>query len=180
MVRFTNNRVGREVRLLAEDGRDGPLEQVALAHQSPGKLHRAFSVVIRDRLGRILLQRRSMLKERWPGYIGNACCGHPESRESILVDARLRVEQELGIQLTDLVEIGTFVYRAEMSGSEWVEWEYDHVLLGEIDQSECDPDADEVSEVLWCTVEELESLSPLAPWLPAVMEVYDRHLREVT
>ncbi|MGH8167629.1 MAG: isopentenyl-diphosphate delta-isomerase, partial [Woeseiaceae bacterium] len=49
----------------------------ASCHDAYGKLHRAFSLFIFDRDGRLLLQRRSASKRLWPLYWSNSCCSHP-------------------------------------------------------------------------------------------------------
>ncbi|SCE55249.1 isopentenyl-diphosphate delta-isomerase, partial [Streptomyces sp. DfronAA-171] len=54
----------------------GTAEKLA-AHQPPGQLHRAFSVFLFDREGRLLLQRRALGKYHSPGVWSNTCCGHP-------------------------------------------------------------------------------------------------------
>jgi len=63
-----------------------------------------------------------------------------------------------------------------------VEYEYDHVLLGELSpDSRLLVDPDEVADVRWTSVEELsaglrEDLRSYAPWLPGVTERLIRHL----
>ena len=46
-------------------------------HQHEGFLHRAFSVLLFDREGRLLVQRRSPEKITFPGIWANSCCSHP-------------------------------------------------------------------------------------------------------
>lgn len=67
----------RLVRLIDPHGRDAQLIEADAAHQYGGRTHRAFSVVLHDGAGKVLLQRRASCKERWPGYVANTCCGHP-------------------------------------------------------------------------------------------------------
>nr|WP_281423545.1 NUDIX domain-containing protein [Nocardia tengchongensis] len=49
---------------------------VSRAHHPPGQPHRAFSVLLFDTAGRVLLQRRAAVKTRFPSRWSNACCGH--------------------------------------------------------------------------------------------------------
>lgn len=66
-------------------------------HAGDGILHRAFSIFVFDRSGRVLLQRRADGKPLWPGYWSNACCSHPRRGERDAEAADRRVREELGI-----------------------------------------------------------------------------------
>ena len=48
-----------------------------------GKLHRAFSIIIFNSKGEMLLQRRAKGKYHSGNLWTNACCSHPKSGESI-------------------------------------------------------------------------------------------------
>ena len=43
-------------------------------HHGLGKRHRAFSVLLFDESGRLLVQRRSLEKITFPGVWANSCC----------------------------------------------------------------------------------------------------------
>lgn len=61
-----------------------------------GLLHRAFSIFLVDRHGRVLLQRRSRSKYHSAGLWANSCCGHPRPGERTQAAARRRLREELG------------------------------------------------------------------------------------
>jgi isopentenyl-diphosphate Delta-isomerase len=61
-----------------------------------GHLHRAFSIFLVDRDGRLLLQRRSRAKYHSAGLWANSCCGHPRPGERTASAARRRLGEELG------------------------------------------------------------------------------------
>lgn len=65
------------VELVDDAGRARGQTTVAAAHQPPGRLHRAFSVLLVDPDGQVLLQRRAAVKTRFPLRWANSCCGHP-------------------------------------------------------------------------------------------------------
>ncbi|MDP3073512.1 MAG: isopentenyl-diphosphate Delta-isomerase [Opitutaceae bacterium] len=67
-----------------------------MAVHAEGRLHRAFSIFLVDRRGRLLLQRRSRAKYHSPGLWANSCCGHPRPGERTLAAARRRLGEELG------------------------------------------------------------------------------------
>jgi len=57
-----------------------------------GALHRAFSVIVWNSAGRLLLQKRAKRKYHSGGLWTNACCGHPRPEEEIGAAARRRLE----------------------------------------------------------------------------------------
>jgi isopentenyl-diphosphate Delta-isomerase len=101
------------------------IQTVEEAHQAPGQLHRAFSVVLTDDSGRILLQRRSAAKTRFASLWANACCGHPAPGQSIGTSANRRLHEELGLEPISLTDAGVYVYYAEDPIAGRVEFEYD-------------------------------------------------------
>ncbi|HEY9225015.1 MAG TPA: isopentenyl-diphosphate Delta-isomerase [Gemmatimonadaceae bacterium] len=115
------------------------------AHRK-GLLHRAFSVFLLDRDGRILLQQRAASKYHSPGRWSNTCCGHPRRGEATVVAARRRLGEEMGI-LCEIERAGSFLYRAAVA-PDLIEHEFDHVLIGHFD-GEPTPNQEEVSAWRW-------------------------------
>lgn len=152
-----------EVELVDENGSAIGVAEKLDAHTPPGSLHRAFSVFVRDRQGRLLMQRRATAKYHFSGYWANACCSHPLPGRVLAQEARLRLEHEMGLDLP-VLELGAFVYRAEDLVSGLVESEYDHVLLALTDEDPV-PDPLEVSDWRWVEPHEVPVLAPLAPWV---------------
>jgi isopentenyl-diphosphate delta-isomerase len=150
---------------------------VAEAHQSPGQLHRAFSVVLLDPRGRVLLQKRAASKIRFPLRWANACCGHPEPGVPVAQAANLRLDEELGLSRldVDVDEFGVYVYRASDPATGLVEHEYDHVLVARVDSDlALLPDPAEVAEVRWADHSDIAAglarePDSYAPWLPGVV-----------
>ena len=148
---------------------------VAEAHTLPGRLHRAFSVLVFDADGRVLMQQRALTKSRFAGRWTNTCCSHPQPGEDLLIAARRRLDEELRLRVDGLREVGRFVYRAADPRGDTVEHEFDHVLVGECTgQPTALPAADEVYTVRWMTPAEvrrrLEDAPDLhSPWLDGVL-----------
>lgn len=163
------------VELVDDAGRATGQTTVSAAHQPPGRLHRAFSVLLVDPAGRVLLQRRAAAKTRFPLRWGNSCCGHPAPGESPAVAANRRLQEELGAGPVELTDIGVYVYYAEDPATGRVEFEYDHVLLGDLPpDTPLHPDPAEVAELRWVDPAELEAdldADPYAyaPWLGGVV-----------
>ncbi|MFK3982793.1 isopentenyl-diphosphate Delta-isomerase [Micromonospora sp. NPDC050397] len=153
---------------------------VAAAHQPPGQLHRAFSVLLIDPAGRVLLQQRASVKTRFPLRWANSCCGHPEPGQSLRTAANRRLLEELGVGPVGLTEVGVHLYYAEDPSTGRVEYEYDHVLCGAFSPDQpVSPDPAEVADLRWVDPEQLSAeiaTTPdrYAPWLVGVL---DRYLR---
>jgi isopentenyl-diphosphate delta-isomerase len=107
----------------------GTLEKME-AHRQ-GVLHRAFSVFVFDRRGRMLLQQRAAQKYHGGGLWTNTCCSHPYPDEAVQNAALRRLQEEMGFT-TPLEKIFAFTYRAEVENG-LVEHEYDHVFAGEFE-----------------------------------------------
>jgi len=139
------------------------------AHQSPGFLHEAFSVLLLDG-DRTLLQRRAASKYHFPGLWTNAACSHPVG--DVVEDAQERLLLEMGIT-AQLEVVGSFTYRAEDPVSGLVEHEHDTVLVGR-GAFVAHPNPDEVAEVRWVALDELRrqlAATPerFTPWLGGVL-----------
>lgn len=148
------------------------------AHRAPGQLHRAFSVVLLDASGRLLLQQRAAGKTRFPLRWANACCGHPRPGEAVLPAARRRLREELGLAKVALTDVGVYVYQAGDPVTRRVEHEYDHILLGRIDRDHLGrPDPTEVAALRWVHLDDLlhelaAAPESYAPWLAGVVAVW--------
>jgi len=147
------------VVLLDEDGRAAGTADKVQVHSAHTPLHLAFSCYLFDAGGAVLVTQRAQHKRSFPGVWTNSCCGHPAPGEAIDDAVRRRVEQELGIRVTDLrLVLPRFRYRAEQDGV--VENEMCPVFVGTADAGLA-PDPDEVEEARW------------EPWLPFRAAVLD-------
>ena len=166
----------RTVVLVDERGRVQGEAPKLDAHQPPGRLHLAFSVLLFRPDGRVLLQRRAESKYHFPGVWANACCSHPAPNEDVVASAERRLVEELGLRC-ELTDVGAFVYRARCESTGLVEHELDHVLVGITTEAPA-PDPDEVAETRW----ELASgvldgsfaaagARKLAPWLAPALSL---------
>lgn len=125
------------------------------AHLPPGRLHRAFSVVLFDFDGRTLVQRRAASKSRFGGLWSNTCCSHPAPGSSLIDFAIRRLGEELRLPPVSLTEAGRFTYQAADEIGGWVEHEYDHVLVGTSPAVAPDPDPSEVDDWRWADPDKL-------------------------
>ena len=165
------------VELVDDDGEAAGQCSVLEAHTAPGRLHRAYSVLLFDAEGRVLLQKRAAVKTRFASRWSNTCCGHPAPGEDLASSALRRLDAELGLgseHVEGLKEAGAFTYRAADDASGRVEHEFDHVLLGNYVGGTPSPDPAEVSDYVWVRPSRLEAALTSAPhvyspWLPDVL-----------
>ena len=164
----------------------GPISKLDSHHQD-GKYHRAFSVMLFDSSGRLLLQRRASHKITFPDVWANSCCSHPlHSEEEMELKNALgvkraavrKLEQELGIHPSQVpIEKFDFVtkmrYQARQD-EDWIEREIDHCLVIHADV-DVNPNPNEVSEVKWVSQAELEEMlvsddseNVIAPWFRCI------------
>ncbi|MEV6100203.1 isopentenyl-diphosphate Delta-isomerase [Nocardia sp. NPDC051981] len=163
------------VELVDEQGRAQGSLSVAAAHTAPGRLHRAFSVLLFDAAGRVLLQQRASVKTRFPLLWTNTCCGHPAPGQAVVEAAAKRLQEELGIT-AELSEAGTFTYQATDPNTGRVEFEFDHVLIGRLEDTAPHPNPDEVADTAWIrpdTLAENVAAEPAryTPWLSGVLRI---------
>ena len=97
-----------------------------------GKLHRAISVFIFNRNGKMLLQRRALGKYHTAGLWSNSACSHPRINEKPIVSAERRIFEEMGLNVR-LKFIFKFLYKAKLDNN-LVENELDHVFIGISDE----------------------------------------------
>lgn len=146
------------------------------AHER-GLLHRAFSIVLTDGTGRVLLQQRAASKYHSPSLWTNSCCGHPRPGESTHVAATRRLAEELGVHCA-LEHGGAFEYRAHL-GNGLIEHEVDHVFVGRFTGAP-EPDEREVANWRWVSLAEArreatDDSSRFSAWFLSVLSIAAQH-----
>lgn len=142
-------------------------------HQDGGQLHRAFSILVFNADGALLLQRRADGKYHFASRWSNTCCGHPRPGESTQSAAERRLQEEFGIDVP-LVERNQLIYRAEDQGSGLTEHEFLHIFHGHY-ASDPHPDPSEVGAWRWMPVPAIRRAMKMrpdlfTPWFHLVFE----------
>lgn len=117
-----------------------------------GLLHRAFSVLVYNSNGEMLLQKRAANKYHSGGLWTNACCSHPHPDEDCQVAAKRRLTEEIGINANPDF-LYKFIYKTELD-NELTEYEYDHVFTCTTDQ-EPTLNEEEVADFKYLSVDQL-------------------------
>lgn len=111
------------------DEETGVMEKME-AHRT-GSLHRAFSVLLFNSRGEMLLQKRAQTKYHSSGLWTNTCCSHPRPGESLEEATRRKLRQEMGIEANPRFAF-KFQYKAPLD-NQLIEYEIDHVFIGQFD-----------------------------------------------
>ena len=159
------------------DENDNPIgiEEKVRCHLPDGKLHRAFTALLFDRDGRLVLTRRAKEKMLWPNDWDGTFASHPRESETYVSSGERRMPEELGIA-GKLDYLHKFEYHVPYKniGSEN---EICGTLIGIIDkQTELKEIEGEIDEIRWISAKEL--LSELntnpqnyCPWMLIALEL---------
>jgi len=175
-------KLGTEEVILVNDQDEplGTMEKVE-AHRQ-GALHRAFSVVLYNPEGQMLIQRRAACKYHSPGLWSNACCSHPRPGESLEDAVQRRLKEELGI--TCPVEHAySFIYKIAFDNG-LTEHELDHVFVGTVSENLA-VNPREVSEFTFTSPDELLARMEKSPamftfWFQMIMKKLNDGVRDFT
>src|SRR6202140_2830933 len=125
----------------------------AQCHQGRGVLHRAFSLLIFNDAGELLLQQRASSKRLWPLYWSNSCCSHPRRGETMEAAIKRRLLEELGLNCP-LHFLFKFQYQAQF-GASGAEHELCSVFIASCTEA-VKINRDEILGWRWIAPEELE------------------------
>ena len=131
----------------------GHLSKV-LCHEGRGILHRAFSLLIFNGNGELLLQQRSASKRLWPLYWSNSCCSHPRRAETMEAAIERRLHEELGLRCP-LHFLFKFQYQAQFDAT-GAENELCSVFIGRSNDSVI-INTDEILSWRWVTPAALQA-----------------------
>ena len=147
-----------EEMLVLVDENDNPigLEEKVKCHLPNGKLHRAFTALLFDKKGRLVLTKRSSTKMLWPGDWDGTVASHPRKSETYVSSAERRMPEEIGISC-EMEYLFKFEYHVPYKnvGSEN---EICGTLIGIIEPtSNFNLVKDEISEILWIDANKIEN-----------------------
>jgi isopentenyl-diphosphate delta-isomerase len=126
----------------------------ARCHQGLGVLHRAFSLLIFNEAGELLLQQRSASKRLWPLFWSNSCCSHPRRAETMEEAIHRRLYEELGLRCP-LQFLFKFQYQAQFDEA-GAERELCSVFVGHTSAA-VQADPGEILAWRWISPEDLQA-----------------------
>jgi isopentenyl-diphosphate delta-isomerase len=140
----------------ADDNEQGLVNRLE-AHTGEGIRHRAFTTLLFDGGGNILLAQRSPDKRLWDTHWDGTVASHPVAGETQKQAAAKRLEEELGVsnaQYDGLALTDRFEYRRHYY-EEGIEHEVCAVLKATLTDRSLDPDPAEVAGIMWVPYERL-------------------------
>jgi len=153
------------------DQNDNPIgkEDKVKCHLPNGKLHRAFTALIFNGDGKLLLTKRGDGKMLWPDYWDGTFASHPREGETYVSSAERRMPEELGISCR-MNYLNKFEYHVPYKdiGSEN---EICGTLIGTVDSLDRSSLInDEISEIKWINPDELkneleQNKNVYCPWM---------------
>ena len=162
------------------DENDNPIgtEEKVKCHLPNGKLHRAFTALLFDKNGRLVLTRRAKGKMLWPEDWDGTFASHPRESETYVSSGERRMPEELGIE-GKLDYLHKFEYHVPYKdvGSEN---EVCGTLIGVIDEdTELKEIEGEIDEIKWISAEELISeikINPkiYCPWMLIALDLLEK------
>jgi len=174
-----------EEYLILVDEKDNPIgaEEKVKCHLPKGILHRAFTALLFDKNGRLVLTRRAKEKMLWPNDWDGTVASHPRESETYASSGERRMPEELGIQCK-LDYLFKFEYHVPYKdvGSEN---EICGTLIGIVDDSSQFKQIEgEIDEIKWISA--LELLSELktnpkiyCPWMIIALELLDKSEKQM-
>ena len=169
-----------EEYLILVDEKDNPIgtEEKVKCYLPNGLLHRAFTALIFDKNGRLVLTKRAKEKMLWPDDWDGTVASHPRESETYVSSGERRMPEELGIQCK-LDYLFKFEYHVPYKdvGSEN---EICGTLIGIADDSsQFRQIEEEIDEIKWISAKDL--LSELktnpkiyCPWMIIALVLLDK------
>ena len=172
-----HDNAGQDV--IAVDADDNARELVNRldAHTGEGIRHRAFTCLVFDGEGHILLGQRAPQKRLWDTHWDGTVASHPVEGQSQTAATRERLNDELGItpdQYRDLRVTDKFEYKRYYENA-GLEWEVCSVLKVTLKDTSLNPDEGEIAGLLWADYEHLHEHPSwyrqlrLCPWFEIAM-----------
>jgi len=155
-VHYSGDRMEEYVVLVDQNDIQIGKEDKVKCHLPNGKLHRAFTALIFNSDGNLLLTKRSEDKMLWPNDWDGTVASHPRESETYVSSAERRMPEEIGISCK-MNYVNKFEYHVPYKdiGSEN---EICSTLIGMVDSfdNSC-MIKDEISEVKWINPDELKN-----------------------
>ena len=177
-VHYSGDNMDEYVILVDEN--DNPIgkEDKVKCHLPNGILHRAFTALIFNGEGKLLLTKRSDKKMLWPSYWDGTIASHPRESETYVSSAERRMPEEIGIDCK-MNYMNKFEYHVPYKdiGSE-------NEICGTLIRIVDDFDEtclikDEISEIKWIDPDELknelqQNMDVYCPWMVIALYFLDR------
>lgn len=158
---------GEMLPLVEQDGIVYGQAPRAWCHSGTTALHPVVHLQIMDREGNVYLQKRSMIKHRWPGRWDMAVGGHVSYGERILETLFREAGEELGLVEFNPSYLCNYVFETKRD-RELV------VVFAFIGHPNLNPDNAEVTEGRWWTPSEIDAALGKGIFTPSFEDEFTR------
>lgn len=136
-----------------------------------GKYHRAIHLYLLNSENELMLQRRALTVDNFPGTLSISVLGHVDAGETSASTVRREIEEELGLDASSLRIDFLFSYLSEATLAEdYIDRQFNDVYLtrAELDPAQLRFDPAEVAEIVFVPLERFRAMladpaSKLAP-----------------
>ena len=125
-------------------------------HHNKSLIHRAVDVILFNKNGQIIMQKRSSQKDLFPGYYCATATGHVSKGESYTEAAYRELNEEMGVIGITLEQKTTFIVYDEK------ETEMITLFTGTYD-GQFNFSKDEVESIYTFSTDEIKNISPITP-----------------
>ncbi|MFM2486228.1 isopentenyl-diphosphate Delta-isomerase [Celerinatantimonas yamalensis] len=138
------------------------MDKRAVHHQQT-PFHLGFSCYIFNAKRQLLVTRRALSKQTWPGVWSNSVCGHPAPNEPFSQAVMRRARHELGLNIrAPQLLIDDYRYWAK-DASGVIEYEYCPIYWAQA-QSDLALNSEEVMDYQWINGDKLVQSIQATPW----------------
>ena len=139
------------------------------ANNNPHIIHRSVNIIIYDKYGKLLIQKRSLTKDTYPNTWAIGVGGHVNYGDEYLSSAIREIFEEIGVTVDvhKLQPIGKILIDMPNENEFSQNYEYHSV-----DELVIHPNSDEVAETKFVSVSEMKSMlvNPSVKWNPFTPE----------
>ncbi len=125
-------------------------------HHDKSLIHRATNIALFNSEGKLVMQKRSMQKDMYPGYYTLSATGHVSKGETYEQAAVRELKEEMGVSNIELKRINTSLVVAEE------ETEMIALFIGKYDGQYAFP-SDEVESIHFFSPSEIKNLKNITP-----------------
>lgn len=146
------------IDILDQNGNKTGISKTKKEAHAKGLWHQAVHVWMYNSKGEILLQKRSIKKDSWPGMWDISAAGHVSSGETPEKAAVREIREEIGVKANS-ADLKQILFRKSSTRPKegYYNNEFDYVYLYRLDETPKDLQKGEVEYVVFIPLEKLES-----------------------